>query len=278
MDDLQAQLMVQMLPEEEQEVEEDEDEVQEAVATGILVYGVWRNQVAFAQKDAHLSGPTWHNQSFFPTHKSIPPPWQSLYASQSDQAFIAMMGFNVQTFHDILNKGFETEWNTQPIPRWDVLQTSASRPSCRSLDASGALGLALHFLTSIMTEISLMQIFALIPSTVSRFINFSLTILLKTLRKMPDARISVTMAQPRFFQKIDTVLQIKLPVFWEYSGVWKGPKAEEHVLALRNWIICSWVIQMALIWLSEYCQFYLEHSVYFLKKPRLSHGNTKWSE
>ena len=99
------------------------------------------------------------------------------------------MGFNVQTFHDILNKGFETEWNTQPIPRHDVLQTSSPIPTHRSLDAVGALGLALHFLTSTMTEISLMQIFALISSTVSRFINFSLAILLKTLRKMPDARI-----------------------------------------------------------------------------------------
>jgi hypothetical protein len=39
MDDLQAQLMVQMLLEEEQEVEDDEDEVEQAVAAGILIYG-----------------------------------------------------------------------------------------------------------------------------------------------------------------------------------------------------------------------------------------------
>ena len=47
----------------------------------------------------------------------------------------------------------------------------------------------------------------------------------------PFAAISVAMAQPIFFQKMDTVFQIKLPLFWEYSRVWKGPKAEGHVLS-----------------------------------------------
>ena len=122
-----------------------------------------------------------------------------------------MMRFNVQTFYNILNKGFETEWNTQPIPCRDVLQTSASRPSCRSLDASGALGLALHFLTSTMTEISLMQIFALIPSTVSWSINFSLTILLKTLRKMPDAQIQ--WLQHDEFQESNKLILAHQPLF-----------------------------------------------------------------
>ena len=58
----------------------------------------------------------------------------------------------------------------------------------------------------------------------------------------------VAMAQLRFFQKMDTVFQIKLPLFWKYSRVWKGPKAKGCVLALKNWVICSWVIHMALIW------------------------------
>ena len=45
---------------------------------------------------------------------------------------------------------------------------------------------------------------------------------------------SVAMAQPRLFQKMDTVFQIKLLLFWKYSRVWKGPKAEGHVSAQRN--------------------------------------------
>jgi hypothetical protein len=58
------------------------------------------------------------------------------------------------------------------------------------LDAAGALGLALHFLNSTMREISLQQIFALIPSTVTRYIDFSLDILLHILRCMYAARIA----------------------------------------------------------------------------------------
>jgi hypothetical protein len=76
-----------------------------------------------------------------------------------------------------------------PIPRGDTAATGNPRPWARSLDAAGALGLALYFVNSTMREISLQQIFALVPSTVSRYIQFSLDILLAVLRQIPDARI-----------------------------------------------------------------------------------------
>ena len=57
-----------------------------------------------------------------------------------------------------------------------------------------------------------------------------------------------------FCHKMGTVFQIKLLKFRGYSRVWKGPKAERHVLALKNWIVRSWVIQMALIWLMAWLQ------------------------
>jgi hypothetical protein len=71
----------------------------------------------------------------------------------------------------------------------DVSATGKPRLCARSLDAAGALGLVLHYLNSTMREISLQQIFALIPTTVSRYITFGLKILLKVLQKMPDATI-----------------------------------------------------------------------------------------
>jgi hypothetical protein len=40
-----------------------------------------------------------------------------------------------------------------------------------------------------MRQVSLQQIFALVPSTVSRYLCFSLSILLKVLRQMPHAAI-----------------------------------------------------------------------------------------
>ena len=84
------------------------------------------------------------------------------------------MGIDVTTFEYILNQGFAETWNTTPIPRNDISFTALPRTDRRSLDAAGALGLTLHYLASMMRELSLQQIFGLIPSTVTRYLSFSL--------------------------------------------------------------------------------------------------------
>jgi hypothetical protein len=116
-------------------------------------------------------------------------PWQALFASQNDRAFIMTMGFDVETFAFILTSGFAKHWYHTPIPREDVSQCANPHVECRSLDAGGALGLVLHYLSSTMHQISLQQIFALIPTTISRYLSFGLHILLLTLRNMADAKI-----------------------------------------------------------------------------------------
>jgi hypothetical protein len=116
-------------------------------------------------------------------------PWQALYHSQSDHGFITTMGFDVVTFHDILHHGFERLWNETPISRRDVLSSSTPRVNRRSLNACGALGLILHFLDSTMLEVSLAQVFALVPATVLCYVMFALGILLFTLRCMKEAQI-----------------------------------------------------------------------------------------
>jgi hypothetical protein len=116
------------------------------------------------------------------------------------------MGFNVATFDSILESGFEDHWNTTPIPRNDVSSSGIPYQSRRSLDAAGALGLVLHYITSTMLDVSLMQIFALIPSTVSRYINFTIEILLQTLREMPDARIQ-WLAGEEFQQSSNLIME-----------------------------------------------------------------------
>ena len=116
-------------------------------------------------------------------------PWQALNSSKNDRAFITTMGFDVATFDLILSSGFEERWNSMPIPRADAPSTAAPRLSRRSLDARGALGLILHHLNSTMHDVSLCEIFALIPSTVTRYIQFSLQILLITLQEMHITRV-----------------------------------------------------------------------------------------
>jgi hypothetical protein len=191
MDDLEVQMALMIL--EEEDIEEEEDDINQAAAVGILVY-------AGAEESRQLRSDRRSSRRTYLTRPELLPnprentPWKSLYDSQSDRAFITTMGFDVATFHGILDAGFATEWNTQPVPRNDVPQTAVPRPTHRSLDAADALGLVLHFLTSTMADISLVQIFALIPTTVSHFIQFSLTILLQTLRKMPDANTMASRA------------------------------------------------------------------------------------
>jgi hypothetical protein len=115
--------------------------------------------------------------------------WQKLKRTRNDCAFITTMGFNVKMFTFILESRFPKHWYEDTIPRHDTNVTGTSRPNRRSLDADDALGLVLHYLNSTMCEVSLQEIFAIIPSTVSRYITFGLAILLMTLRNIPDANI-----------------------------------------------------------------------------------------
>ncbi len=119
-------------------------------------------------------------------------PWQQLWRSESDRAFITTMGFDVATFRLLLDGPghFAERWNTANIPRTDLSNSGQPRPGGRSLDAPGALGLVLHYLNSAMLEVSLQQIFALIPATVSRYLSFARDILYETLLTMKEASIS----------------------------------------------------------------------------------------
>jgi hypothetical protein len=117
-------------------------------------------------------------------------PWTRLYENHDNRAFITTMGIDAPTFRAILEAGFGHLWSTRPIPRPDMDTTVQPRAERRSLDAAGGLGLVLHWLSSTMRQISLQQIFALIPATVSRYLRFALSILLEVLRQMPQATIA----------------------------------------------------------------------------------------
>jgi hypothetical protein len=134
---------------------------------------------------------TYAAHSSFQTRDPLIHGSRYIYSSQDDRAFIMTMGIDVETFHHILDCGFAKAWNTTPIPRGDTSSSGNPRLGRCSLDAAGALGLTMYFLGSAMLETSLQQIFALIPSTVSRYLRFSWRLLLASLRHMDDAAISL---------------------------------------------------------------------------------------
>ncbi|KAG6883631.1 hypothetical protein C0992_008252 [Termitomyces sp. T32_za158] len=127
-------------------------------------------------------------------------PWQRLWESQNDRAFITTMGFDVKTFRFILEgRGrFAEHWESTVIPRSDASASGGPRLGSRSLNACGALGLTLHYLRSAMLKVSLQQIFALVPATVSRYLHFSLRILHTTLATMKETTISLPRTQEEF--------------------------------------------------------------------------------
>ncbi len=99
------------------------------------------------------------------------------------------MGINCAAFEYILDSGFREQWNSSAIPRSDTNPEGVPRLDRRSLDAEGALGLVYHYLTSAMSDTALQQIFALVPSTVTRYRAFALKILLAVLQKLPESEI-----------------------------------------------------------------------------------------
>ncbi|KIJ24118.1 hypothetical protein M422DRAFT_82910, partial [Sphaerobolus stellatus SS14] len=115
-------------------------------------------------------------------------PWQKLYHGQNDRAFNTTMGFDIATFNILMNE-FAPVWNTNPIPREDTRAGGVPRIDRRSLDAAVALGLTLHYLNSTMSQITLQQVFALVPATLSRYLNFSLQILHRVTGDIPEAKI-----------------------------------------------------------------------------------------
>lgn len=131
--------------------------------------------------------------------------WTALYNSCSDRAFIITMGLNVEAFELILLGGFSDGWDSLHIPCNETPQNSMPCPHHRSLNAAGALGLALHHLYSTMQGFNLQQIFAIIPATCSRYLRFSLHLLLATLQSLDTAKI--TWSSPDMFSELSELVQ-----------------------------------------------------------------------
>lgn len=188
----------------------DEEDCEQAAACASIIY--------LAMEDARQrrSEQRLQNRLYLVRRDLLPnprynTPWQRLYSGQNDRAFITTMGVDCITFQQILDQGFAQLWNTTSIPRNDVQLNGAPRLGRRSLDASGALGLVLHYLCSTMRETSLQEIFAIIPSTVSRYLTFAMSLLLEALCRMPEARIKWPSSVPEY-DELTMLIQARHPL------------------------------------------------------------------
>ncbi|KIK52702.1 hypothetical protein GYMLUDRAFT_250962 [Collybiopsis luxurians FD-317 M1] len=180
------------------EQEEEEQQLLDLIILAAVAFGILNNEDECIRRMnpscLYLTRP-----QLMP-HPCLESPWIRLWQGQDDCAFITTMGLDVATFHFILegHGHFADVWDSTPIPRGDVSQAAAPRVGMRSLDAAGALGLVLHYLGSAIHEVQLQQIFAIVPSVLTRYLHFSLDILLATLRKMKEARIALPETQDEY--------------------------------------------------------------------------------
>jgi hypothetical protein len=123
-----------------------------------------------AEQSCYECSEHWQTRRRYLIHSDLLPnpclntPWQALYSGQNNCAFITTMGIDVPMFHYIFSHGFVTLWESLPSPAM-IFLSLLTLVLIDSLDAASALGLILHWLNSTMQEVSLMQIFVLIPTS-----------------------------------------------------------------------------------------------------------------
>jgi hypothetical protein len=169
---------------------DDADNIEECTPLAILgsvAHGVYHRRLELNERRRA-------RRRYLRRHALLPNPgelssFQQLRRSRDDQGYMTTMSVNMATFEYLLDAGFAHAWNTSTIPREDVNQVGEPRQGRRSLQADGALGLALHYLSSSMFETGLQYIFALTPATCSRYLDHALDILRDLLRTIPEGEI-----------------------------------------------------------------------------------------
>ena len=120
--------------------------------------------------------------------------WARLRDNGADLDFIATMGLDRASFKLLLAPfaGIYSKSGNSPFvsKRTGSGKGDEDRLSRRIIDASGCLGLVLHWLTSRMTQKRLGQIFAVTQGTVSVYLRYGLAILEEVLMGLPLARWS----------------------------------------------------------------------------------------
>lgn len=220
----------------EMEQAEEREEATEALLSLVLVGKELRN----AAKQATRRYFTRADLLPSPRHAT---PWTAIYENRSDRSFITAFGFDVAAFDFILDNGFSTYWNTRTLSRPDVLSNGIPRLGGRSLEASGALGMVLHWLCSTVQLSTLQMTFALTPTVCDRYLRFSMNALEHTLRRLPEARIR--WPSPREMERSSQLISAKngevlAGAFGFVDGlnleIETSPDAEEENAYYNGWL------------------------------------------
>jgi hypothetical protein len=227
--DVHTWLLFEMLEDDD----EDDDMLVLHALTGVVVSGIEERR-AIKARIRNLNRAYIVRGDLLRNPRSATPRIH-LYTHGSNRAFIVTMGIDCNTFNYLLESGFERLWNSNPIPRKEAVLGATPCPHRRSLDAAGGLGLALHWLSSTMTEYTLQTLFALIPSTVTRYIHFALKILTHVLQNsVPEAQINWPSTGDEFWH-YSKLICTKYSLLWGAFGFMDGLKLPLKVSSDPIW-------------------------------------------
>ena len=114
----------------EEGAEDDHDQAMQAVAAALICAGAEEFHLVHIQN--HLLSQLYLCHPQLLPNPHINTPWQALYHSRNDRAYITMMG-DVETFKLILSAGFTQKFYETSILRNNINTTGASRPRRHSI-------------------------------------------------------------------------------------------------------------------------------------------------
>ncbi len=145
------------------------------------------------------------------TNPRLTTPWQKLFESQNDPRLHHHHGFWCECVLGHLEGRICGTMVSHSHSSHRHSRNCTGPPvSSLSWCSRSTLGLVLHYLSSTMREVSLQEIFALIPSTVSRYILFALRILHDTLCDIPET--TITWPRNDDFEAFSILIQQRHPL------------------------------------------------------------------
>ena len=120
MDSHDTEFMLLKAMEEDEDIAAQDDLYTMQISTAALLMLAESGQQAWVDKQ-HDTRNYLCRAQLLPNPR-VGTPWQALFRSRNDRAYITTMGFDVATFNYLVTSGFGIRWLSQPITRQQIVE------------------------------------------------------------------------------------------------------------------------------------------------------------